>query len=50
MNKTSGVIKKYLKEKNISQVLLAKLLDVSPQYINSILNDKKVYLIKYLKK
>lgn len=38
---TGEVITKYLKDKNINQLFLAKNIDVTPQYVNGIINNKR---------
>lgn len=50
MERTGDILNKYLKEKNISQIELAKKLDVTPQYINNILNNLKGPSNKFLEK
>lgn len=50
MISTGNILRKYIIEKNITQSDLAKLLDVSPQYINNILNDIKSPSKNILKK
>lgn len=53
---TSKILQNYLNERNLSQVEIARIINVTPQYINAILNNKRniskkvlKLLIKYLK-
>ena len=49
MRKTGEILEEYLRKK-MSQVDLAKIIEVSPQYINNIIKNKKSPSEKFLEK
>lgn len=46
---SATILRKYLKEKNISQKLFSNMMGVTPQYISNILNRKKLPSEKFIK-